>query len=67
MNMGLLKKMMNNENVVFPIYCVGVDEKRHLCIPWKDETLCGLPIKFKDVADRDLNKWLCNKCFPYNW
>ena len=69
MNMGLTKKkMMNNENVIDVIECVRVDEKRHLCIPWENKTLCDIPIKHKNVTDSEVIKlYCCPECMWERW
>ena len=55
---------MNNENVIDPIECIGVDGKIHLTIPWENKTICGIPIKHKSVSDSEIiNLYHCADCF----
>lgn len=56
---------MNNHNVIDPIECIGVDEKRHLCVPWENKTICGIPIKHKSVTDSEVIKLFC--CAECMW
>ena len=35
---------ITKEEAMNVINCIGVDNNRHKCISWKDETLCGKPI-----------------------
>jgi hypothetical protein len=49
------------------INCIGVDEKLHVCLPWKKETRCGLKVKTKIVKGQDYTKrFSCYECTYYN-
>lgn len=42
------------------IECIGVDDKRHVCVAWEDTTLCGVNIKKK--GDDKLHRYSCFYC-----
>lgn len=46
-NHGLTPEEIEN---VIP--CIGVDNLYHVCVSWKDETLCGIPVKRKCYDDQ---------------
>jgi len=55
---------MNNENVIEPIECIGVDGKIHLTIPWETKTICNIPIKHKTVIyPKNGHLYNCEDCF----
>lgn len=55
-----------NDNVVDLIECIGVDDKRHWCIPWKNVTMCEIPVVRKKTTDNDIiNHYCCSICDAY--
>ncbi|QQG33872.1 hypothetical protein ZPAH1_orf00110 [Aeromonas phage ZPAH1] len=46
------------------IRCIGVDNKKHRCLPWEDTCLCGVPIKIKNPDQRQESKYMfsCYEC-----
>lgn len=41
--------------------CLGVDDRRHSCVPWEDTALCGVVIKSKKPFSME-ERYDCYRC-----
>jgi hypothetical protein len=58
----LYKDVFSNEDKRL-IDCVGVDNLRHVCLPWADQCLCGQKIKHnKRFLKNDYHRYACYEC-----
>jgi hypothetical protein len=45
------------------IPCIGVDRKKHLCVPHGEETVCGVKVLKKNPSQRELEGvFSCYQC-----
>ncbi|AFN39240.1 hypothetical protein F485_gp142 [Aeromonas phage CC2] len=46
------------------IRCIGVDNKKHRCLPWEDNCLCGVRVKIKNPNEKQESKYefSCYEC-----
>ena len=51
----------NTEEEIF-IYCLGVDDKIHVCQPHLDVCACGMKVKRKKLDDPDQGRFSCYEC-----
>lgn len=54
---------LNKETTLKYIDCIGIDQKLHVCLPWKDKTECGIIIIKKKLNSNDyINRYSCYEC-----
>lgn len=52
-----------NPQACYFIECIGVDNLRHICLPWDTHSPCGVKIKSKKVNSIDkLVHFCCVEC-----
>ena len=44
------------------IECIGVDDKRHVCLPEAETCKCGVAIKRKKLLKHDYKLFSCYPC-----
>ena len=44
------------------IDCIGVDNKKHKCVSWENQALCGTHIKHKMLKRNDNLRYSCYEC-----
>ena len=44
------------------IECVGVDDRRHVCLPESDVCECGVKVKRKKLLTNDWRLFACYPC-----
>lgn len=54
--------MTKPDNHITLISCIGVDNKKHVCEPYKETTKCGVKVKRKKELKNDHKLLGCYEC-----
>lgn len=52
----------DSEDDLPTIRCIGIDNKHHLCHSWNSKTICGVPVKRKNLLPNDHELFSCYEC-----
>ena len=56
------KEATENEALIDGVRCVGIDNKRHVCLPESKICKCGVAIKRKKLLRDDYKLFSCYEC-----